>query len=491
MITCVLRNHNFVNEVQVMTQVFFPGEKFFFIYNEDYAPKPVSRTGRMACPLEAYENYVVESEIKNGLAFADVYKNGKKLAHSQREITSCADFLNERRVLMLSLYHALQDAVGAYTPWGALTGIRPSKLVREWKRTESDSEILARLENPFCVSEEKAKLALTVANAESRVEKQICGTVGLYISVPFCPSRCIYCSFNTSHKLASDDFLDSYVTALLAELHEKSKKINEETLSSIYIGGGTPTFLPENLLEKLLYAIRAEFPKKLEFTVEAGRPDTLTASKLKILRKYGVSRIAVNPQTLNNHTLKNICRNHTAEDFFKAFSLSREMEFSCINTDLIAGLPGETSCDMQRNMEALAKLQPENVTIHTLALKRASLLNEQRQNNYSQALSEWNFTHNKNISTVEKMLSVASEYCKDMKVFPYYLYRQKNMTGLFENIGYSKPGFECLYNVGMMAEVKTIFGVGAGAVSKFVDGGKITREFNVKNPEIFIKKIQK
>lgn len=520
MINCVLRNHNFVNEVQVITQVFFPWEKFAFT-------EAVANAG-----------YTVESLWEADTARAVVYKDGEELSRyvwcggmGKREF-------NPRRVVMLALYRALREAIGTYTPWGALTGIRPSKLVREWMDYgRYDDEIIATLMNPFCCNEEKARLALNVAHAEKRVERRIRDTIGVYISVPFCPSRCSYCSFNTSHKPASENTLHRYINALIDEIREKFS-CDIGTVSSIYIGGGTPTFLPENLLERLLDEVCSAFCSNgVEFTVEAGRPDTLTAEKLKILHKYGVNRIAVNPQTFNDSTLKSIGRNHTAADFLSAFNQARDIGFNCINVDLIAGLPDETPDDMCRNMEALAELSPENITIHTLAVKRASRMNEKR----SEAVNREKYGSvgvaeeaKRGLIPIvaagigiephlyETMLSIAAKSCAEMKLSPYYLYRQKNMVGLFENIGYSLPNRECLYNVGMMAEVQTILGIGAGAVSKFIipssenftqinsnfslvgqpptgakdellfapcnNGSKIIRKYNVKNSEIYLER---
>ncbi|MCL2199481.1 MAG: coproporphyrinogen dehydrogenase HemZ [Defluviitaleaceae bacterium] len=450
MITCICR-HGYINEVQVTAQVFFPNEKFAFA-------EEITNDG-----------YTVVSHLEN----ATIYKNGTEV--SRFSFTGEARSLNPRRVVMLSIYHALQKAVPTIAPWGALTGIRPSKLVREWMdNSYTDTEILNELSNPYNVSAEKAALALQVAKSEKQTEKKIRDTVGIYISVPFCPSRCIYCSFNISQKPASDKFITEYVDTLITEIKEKAPI--PENVSSIYIGGGTPTFLNENLLERLLYAACNAFFKIIrtcEFTVEAGRPDTITAEKLRLLRKYGVNRLAINPQTLNDTTLQAIGRNHTAADFFTAFNLAREIGFECINADIIAGLPGESPDDMHRNMEALAKLTPENITIHTLSVKRASRLNEQGVGACAG-------------QDIETMLSAASAACADMGLNPYYLYRQKNTVGLLENVGYSLPTHECLYNVGMMAEVQSIIGLGAGAVTKNVVGSHITRKFNPKNPDVYI-----
>jgi oxygen-independent coproporphyrinogen-3 oxidase len=251
----------------------------------------------------------------------------------------------------------------------------------------------------------------------------------------------------------------------------------------VYIGGGTPTALPENLLHTLLEAVTQLFPlsEAPEFTVEAGRPDSITPGKLNLLRRFGVNRIAVNPQTFNDRTLERIGRSHTSADCVQAYRMAREAGFTCVNMDIIAGLPGETASDMKHTIAQLIALAPENITVHTLAVKRSSRLNEH--------ISEYGPVP-QNANGIEAMLDMVREACAKGGYHPYYLYRQKNMAGLFENVGYSKPGYECLYNIGMMAETQTVLGVGAAAVSKFVDGDKIERVFNVKNPEIYIRRME-
>jgi len=456
----IFKNHNYVNEVQTISQLFFTGEKFI-----------------VAEELPTALGVSIETEIGDN-ATARVYDGGQLIAEHSISLKLPPINLPSRRVLMLALYHALQKVKPTHTPWGALTGIRPSKMVREWLDTGwSDHKILQAMQDPLCCTLQKAELALQVAKAESAITTRIFeapNPVGIYISVPFCPTRCAYCSFNVNHNYG--DIFEEYVNALLGEIKTKGQ---QKGVSSIYIGGGTPTVLPLPLLEKLLDAIATTFDAFspcVEYTVEAGRPDTLTRKKLQLLRKYGVNRIAVNPQTLNDHTLTTIGRKHTAADFFAAFALAREY-FPSINTDVIAGLPGETADDMRRTMEGLAALSPENITVHTLAIKRASFINETK--------SEYLLPTGQ---VTEEMLDIAYKTCTCMGLAPYYLYRQKNMVGMLENVGYSKPGHECQYNVGMMAETQTILGYGAGAVSKFVQDGKITREFNAKNPVVYVER---
>jgi len=543
--TCILINHNYINEVQTMSQLFFPGENFNAIY--EY-------------PTEYPQGYVIETFVSDNDGVpnvsARVKKDGQTLAQTTLYNSPFPLELSWRRVLMLAMYQVLQEAVPTYTPWGALTGIRPTKMVREWLSSGySHEKIIAIMAGPFHCMEEKARLALEVAKAEIELTRRIyaparhceehsdeaiqkarhCNSlchsgldpesscnglqamlttiktnktypttfclkiepqeefpsvvpqlpapVGIYISIPFCPTRCIYCSFNVDHKPVAKDIEAQYIAKLIKEFPATVQRLRElgGVVSSIYIGGGTPTVLSEKLLEQLLDAVATSFHPQpgLEFSVEAGRPDTFTQSKLTLLRRYGVNRIAVNPQTLNDNTLSIIGRKHTAADFFHAFNMARDAGFECINTDIIAGLPGETPDDMHRTMEGIAELSPENITVHTLAVKRASRLNA--------ALESYVLPDAK---TTETMLSIANATCQSAGLAPYYLYRQKNMVGMFENVGYSKPGHECLYNVGMMAETQTVLGIGAGAVSKFVDlaNNKISREFNVKNPEIYVER---
>ena len=466
---CHLKNHNYKNEVQTTVQLFFPN------------------TGCTFCAQMPPVGYFVETEITDPVAICRVFEDGvlvneTSISRKLREIEVLQ--LPMRRVLMLAIYHALQKVVGAYTPWGALTGIRPSKMVREWiDQGFTKDQVIATMGNPFCCSPHKATLAHTVAMAEKnlteKIYAQVKNPIGIYISVPFCPTRCVYCSFSVDHNFASKNIHQEYIDALVKECATKAAYLKEicGNVSSVYIGGGTPTALAEPLLQQLLEAVAINFDTNLEYTVEAGRPDTLTTNKLKLLASYGVNRIAVNPQTLKDDTLAFIGRKHTADQFYRAFENARDAGFKTINTDVIVGLPGETLEDVAHTMERLASLAPENITVHTLAIKRASTLN-QHLDKYPLPTAH----------QTEAMLATAQEICQGAGLNPYYMYRQKNMVGMFENLGYSKAGHECLYNVGMMAETQTVLGIGAGAVSKFVEDGLITREFNVKNPEIYVQR---
>jgi len=484
----VQANHKYIDEIQSVAQIFFPHARF----RSDETPL-----------------YTITSLIENGEVYAEIIAEDKHAGIlPARHCLSTADrptYLNDKRMAMLAVYHLMQNTIGAYAPWGALTGVRPTKMVREWLANgQSDNEIFHELQSTLCVHEDRAKLAVAVAHAENHLANKInpssviaseakqsraCSNLGsstplgLYISIPFCPSRCVYCSFNTSHTPWGEDAQARYIQAVVSECREVSYNLREtgNRISSLYIGGGTPTALTDSLLESLLNALQ-ETATPTEYTVEAGRPDTITRSNLQLMRKYGVNRVSINPQTMNDRTLETIGRNHTISDFLRAFQMAREEGFTTINTDIIAGLPGEGPEDMRHTMDTLAALKPENITIHTLAVKRASKLNEHRTEN---ALSNYALPDAK---PIESQLKIAHDDCIALGLSPYYLYRQKNMAALFENTGYSLPGHECLYNVGMMSEVQTVLGVGAGAVSKFIEGTKITRKFNVKNPEIYIER---
>jgi len=513
----VTTNHKYIDEIQTIAQVFFPHARFCY--------------GEAAEPTE----WAIVSFIADETITGEAYANGKLHGQYNLNVYNQPKYLTKKRMVMLAMYHALFNAVDIKTPWGALTGVRPTKMVREWMDNGlSDAQVMRALQSTFCVQEDRAMLAVKVAHEENRLAQRILSghptknisglfkPIGIYVSIPFCPSRCVYCSFNTAHKPWNYEMQARYIQAIITECQELPLKLHKigGQVSSIYIGGGTPTALTDDLLEQLLIAVTnvlSESAKEvkgeincksdsapIEFTIEAGRPDTITSSNLRLMRHYGVNRISINPQTINDKTLEIIGRRHTAQDFLRAFEMTREEDFTCINTDVIAGLPGEGLSDMHNTMETLAILKPENITVHTLAIKRASKLNEHR---VEQTLScKTQKGHNyalPSTSTIEAQLKIAYESCAAQGLLPYYLYRQKNMAALFENTGYSLPGHECLYNIGMMSEIQTVLGVGAGAVSKYIIGNTlesdgsshmqhvITRDFNPKNPDIYIERRSK
>lgn len=372
------------------------------------------------------------------------------------------------------------------SPWGILTGIRPvkiaSKLLREGMTAAEAETYFVR---EFGTSAEKARLAVGTAEVERPiVDGMYKNGVSLYIGIPFCPTRCLYCSFVSNSVARSAKLIPEYLDCLMREIKYAADIIkgNGNVIETVYIGGGTPTTLSAEMLDRLfdcLYS-QTDLSKIKEFTVEAGRPDTITEDKLKTIKKYNIGRISINPQTMNPDVLKVIGRNHTPEDIEKAMYLARECGIECINMDLIAGLPSDTLDSFKSTVERVERLKPENTTVHTMSVKRSSKLNE--------ALADYSLTEG---NTVSDMVDYAFRSLTKKGKHPYYLYRQKHMLGNLENVGYSLPGTEGLYNIYIMEEMQTIISLGCGGVTKTVDRetDRIERIFNVKEPKDYIERI--
>lgn len=392
--------------------------------------------------------------------------------------------------LKQNLYALLSEATGQNLPWGTLTGIRPTKIpMKLLEEGKSRDEIYTYMKQTYFASDEKIHLATDIAERELALLSKIDYDNGysLYIGIPFCPTTCLYCSF-TSYPIASwAKRVDSYLDALEREIEFAAVKFAGRHLNSIYIGGGTPTTLETYQLDRLIRKIKCNFDLSdcLEFTVEAGRPDSITYEKLKVLRQHGISRISINPQTMKQETLKLIGRHHTVEQTVESFHMARELGFDNINMDLIMGLPEENLADVRNTMEILKELDPDNITIHSLAIKRAARLNIFKDRYESMMM----------VNTQEHM-DLCAEYCHQMGLSPYYLYRQKGMAGNMENVGYAKPGKAGVYNVLIMEERQTIVACGAGASTKRVwpqpnaDGThRIERCENVKDVGLYMKRI--
>ncbi len=382
------------------------------------------------------------------------------------------------------VYCLLRDMAGKDLPWGDLTGIRPVGLVSHLLASGmTDAEILRYMQTEWFVSDVKSRLALETAKRERTVLEKIDPASGwsLYIGIPFCPSICLYCSFG-SHPLERwKEQVEDYLEALKKELRAIAQMMNEKRLDTIYIGGGTPTSLSENQLEKLMDMVTEIFDIRqlCEFTVEAGRPDTISQKKLRILKSHGVSRISVNPQTMNEKTLERIGRKHTVKETTDAFALAREEGFDNINMDLIIGLPGEGEHDVAYTLGEIKKLSPDSLTIHSLALKRATRLNLFREDYESDA-----FVNS------EEIMEMTKTCAEEMGMHPYYLYRQKNIAGNFENTGYAREGKEGLYNILIMEQRQMIVAAGSGASTKlFADGGRIIRIENVKDLTQYLERV--
>ena len=381
------------------------------------------------------------------------------------------------------LYKALAGITGRTLPWGDLTGIRPVKLISSLlKEGRSDEQILDYMENRYFVSPQKAALGLDIAKREERILAGLSPDKGfsLYVSIPFCPTICLYCSFSSSPLKQWEKRVDEYIDALCAEIAMAAPLMRGQELQSVYMGGGTPTTLTPEQMERLLKCIEAHFDLGMvrEFTVEAGRPDTITPEKLKVLRDHPVTRLSVNPQTMNQKTLDTIGRRHGVEDVKRAFAMARDQGFDNINMDLILGLPGEGREEVAHTMEEIKALSPQSVTVHSLALKRATRLHLMEE-----LYRDISFVND------DKIMDITMRACHEMGLKPYYLYRQKNMAGNFENTGYALPGMECLYNILIMEEVQSILAVGAGASTKRVfPSGLIQRVENLKDINGYIQR---
>ncbi len=372
---------------------------------------------------------------------------------------------------------------GIADAWGLITSVRPVKRVASMLRSGASFEMIQNtLRQEFGVSDSKISLALSIAEQELLLAKTIAPKdIAIYIDIPFCPTKCAYCSFASVSAETMKDFAEPYLAALYRELEAGGKIVKDLgfTVRSVYIGGGTPTTLMALELDNLLYKISKTFDisQATEFTVEAGRPDTITPEKLAVMHKRGVTRISINPQSIHAETLRRIGRKHSPEAVFKAVSDARKFDFSVINMDVIAGLPGETCEDFQETLEAVAACHPENLTIHTMSIKRASRLREEA----------FVPTEDQHRETVH-MLDFAYDFMQKNGYQAYYLYRQKNMVGGQENTGFCLPGKHCLYNIGMMEELMPVFGFGVGAVTKLVRPGRIERIFNVKDVAEYLRR---
>ena len=377
-----------------------------------------------------------------------------------------------RRLCKQTLYDLCRQMTGIHPPWGSMTGVRPTHLMLEALAEGLEpGEAIFRLVREFDVTPERAALLAEIADEQSRLPAPGDVWMDVYIGIPFCTTRCAYCSFS-SGEIGDGRLIEPYMTALTREMRACAEILRESgrKLRALYIGGGTPTALPQKAFEQLIKNTVRYYPGAVEYTVEAGRPDSLTREKLRTIREAGIRRISINPQTMNNRTLRVIGRAHTAEQVREAYILAREERIPHINMDVIAGLPGENEVDFARTMEEARKLRPESLTVHTLAIKRSSRMSLEKH-----PLPEGKMT----AAMVEK----GRETAVGMGMKPYYLYRQKQMAGNLENTGYALSGHACLYNVDMMEETTHILAMGAGGISKRIwpEEGHITRAPNVSN----------
>lgn len=454
---------------------------------------------------------ILEEKPRLEIDFED---NGVKLTETEYWIseekiyernTESLEISKEKDDFKIFLYQFLSRYTGKKLPWGNLTGIRPTKIAMTMlEEGKGEEEIACFLRERHFVSEDKITLAIDIAKREKEILEGISGTgsgqksrsvdgngghsqtgYSLYIGIPFCPTTCLYCSF-TSYPICSwKDRVGDYLTALEKEIDFTADIYRDKRLDTIYIGGGTPTTLSPEELERLFRKIESRFDLSFlkEFTVEAGRADSITREKLEVLKRHHVTRISVNPQTMKDETLRLIGRQHTVAQVKEAFYLARELGFDNINMDMILGLPGETKEDVAATIEEIKALSPDSLTVHSLAIKRASRLREWTEKNGISSL------HN-----TDEIMKIAAAGAEELSMKPYYLYRQKNMSGNFENVGYAREGKYGLYNILIMEEVQTIVALGAGTITKRVrsdgDGGiRIERCDTVKDVEMYMEKI--
>ena len=407
-----------------------------------------------------------------------------RTSQRQADVTGQDEMARKRtasELVKLGIYDTVAPSLQTPPDWGALTGVRPAKLVRSLlDRGLTRGQVAERFRSRYFVSPARTALAVRcAAYAQQALEQMEDNTVSLYLGIPFCPSRCAYCSFVSSSIEKSADLIAPYVDALCEEVRKTGQLLRErgQKVTSVYIGGGTPTTLSAEQLARLMdvTANAMDFSALREYTVEAGRPDTITPEKLRVIRAGGADRVSINPQTMEDAVLERIGRRHSAQDVVRAYEQARAAGFPVINMDTIAGLDGDTPEGFAHTIEQLVQLDPENITVHTLAIKRGADLSDRAGNAAQQ-------------DTVAQMLDFAMDCLPRAGYGPYYLYRQKFSAGGFENVGWCKPDTESFYNIAMMEEIQTILSCGAGGVSKRVerDTGRITRYNAPKYPREYL-----
>ncbi len=387
-----------------------------------------------------------------------------------------------KRLCKMTLYDLCKSISGIHPAWGALTGIRPTRLLyAQLDAGQTLQQAQTALQTEFDVSPAKTALLADIVQVQQSLPQAGALDWDVYIGIPFCPTRCTYCSF-AGEAIAGGEKVRPYLDALTREMDAAAALMRQRgaALRALYIGGGTPVSPDDETFALLLERVCARFPQPMEFTVEAGRPDAITAGKLRAMRQHDVQRICVNPQTMNDPTLRLIGRNHTSQQAEDAFHLARAHGFTHINMDVIAGLPGETPQDFRRTMERIAALDPDSVTVHTLAIKKGGKLRPET-------------TPLPPVAAVEEMVGIGAQAAARMGMKPYYLYRQKYMAAAQQNIGYAKENKVCLYNMDIMEETATVLAIGAGAISKRVFRAadmRIERAPNAGNVDVYIKNIE-
>lgn len=456
-----VKNHNFHFELENLTRLFFPNEKITVIRDFSEPQPPYIYT-------EVSDKITISVNISS---FNKSETAVKKLTDDDNELVSAQ-----------LLYKLLCDFTGLTQPWGILTGVRPVKLLRRLAEESSEEQAVKKFENDFFVSNEKIALSRETEHNERKIlELSKPESFSLYVGIPFCPSRCSYCSFVMASIERAEKLIEPYTKLLCEEIKQTAEIANKLglRLETVYFGGGTPTTLSAEQLDTVLGTVNKSFDMSTcrEFTVEAGRPDTIDIAKLFALKENNVGRISINPQTVNDEVLKTIGRKHTAQQFFDAFELARKCGFDNINTDLIAGLPTDTPESFKNSLDSIVRLNAECITVHTLCMKRASRLTTEGVTLDLQQARD-----------AREMLAYTQNILGQNEYIPYYMYRQSRMVGNLENVGWSKRGFESLYNVYVMDETHTILACGSGGVTKLKRNNPdyLERIFNFKYPYEYI-----
>ncbi|GFN36319.1 coproporphyrinogen dehydrogenase HemZ [Tepidimicrobium xylanilyticum] len=481
MIYINLVGHDLVNEVYELIKVFYFDKEIIFVEDLSEYEKGLLVVNRL-------------TEVNGKLeARTDIYEdNGLILKGTVVDIDEVkVDKSSIRKKIRIgikqSIYNALLSISNVKAPWGILTGIRPVKIVHNLlDENKSNQEIIGILTKQYRLDLNKAQLILDIGKKQRKYLYPLTNNrFSLYISIPFCPTRCLYCSFPSLNINRYRDKVDDYIDKLIYEIERVGEIMSNKTITTVYIGGGTPSAISTSQLERVIQAVYENFHEDTikEFTVEAGRPDTINNCMLKMLKENRIDRISINPQTMNDSTLKLIGRHHSSQDIISTYYDAREIGFDVINMDLIVGLPSEGLKEIQYTLDIVGKLSPENLTVHTLSIKRGSkFINT--MDRYKNQMKGQNI--------IEDMLRETEIFAKEKGLLPYYLYRQKQIMGNFENIGYAKEGKECIYNIKMMEEKETVIGLGMGAVSKiyFPEEDRIERVPNVKSLEEYLERVE-
>lgn len=474
MVYILVKGFKFNLDIYELLEVFFPYQEIIEIEDQ----------------MVFYEGYFISINLENieGKLYVltNVYHNEKFIKGSKEDISVVDIRRNKEKSIRIgikkSIYNVLIELTDRKLPWGILTGIRPVKIVHElMKKNTPKNSILKILIDEYKLNVDKANLIINVADKQMGYIYPIKeDKYSLYVGIPFCPTRCSYCSFPT---MGLDKYVDEYIEKLIYEILSIKDIMHNKSINTVYIGGGTPTSIPTRDLERIIETIYNSFGEKniKEFTVEAGRPDTIDLELLKMLRNQNIDRISINPQSMNDVTLKKIGRKHTTKDILNAYKMAKEVGIDTINMDLIVGLPGEGVTEIINTLRLLEKLNPENVTVHTLSVKKGSEIDHN--------IDKFDI---KGQGVIEKMLFEASTFAKKMNLEPYYLYRQKHILGNYENIGYAKKDKECIYNISIMEEKETIVAAGLGAVTKiyYQDEDRLERIPNFKDMKNYLTRIE-